>query len=104
MEATSASGAVATYANATAADAVGVTSLVSSPASGSTFPNGTTTVTATAKDAANNTGTANFTVTVTPLTTVESWRYAHFGTASNTGAAANDADPDGAGLVKNAAR
>jgi HYR domain len=48
----------------TATDAVGVTSLVCSPSSGSTLPLGTTTVTCTAKDAANNTSTKVFTVTV----------------------------------------
>jgi HYR domain/Autotransporter beta-domain len=48
----------------TATDNVGVTSLVSSPASGSTFALGTTTVTVTATDAASNTGSDTFTVTV----------------------------------------
>ncbi|MCX6879536.1 MAG: HYR domain-containing protein [Verrucomicrobia bacterium] len=64
VEATSAAGAVVTYPAATATDAVGVTSITYSQASGSTFPLGTTTVTVTAKDAANNSGTATFTVTV----------------------------------------
>jgi hypothetical protein len=67
LEATSASGAVATF-NATATDAVGVTSLTASKASGSTFPLGTTTVTLTAKDAAGNTSTGSFTVTVRDTT------------------------------------
>ena len=35
---------------------------------------------------------------VTPLTNVESWRYAHFGMAENSGNAAAAADPDGDGL------
>ena len=64
VEATSAAGAVVTYAAATATDAVGVTSLTYSQNSGTTFPLGTTTVTITAKDAAANTGTGTFTVTV----------------------------------------
>ncbi|MCX6878732.1 MAG: HYR domain-containing protein, partial [Verrucomicrobia bacterium] len=63
-EATSAAGAVVNYPAATASDAVGVTSLTYSHASGTEFPLGITTVTVTAKDAANNTGTATFTVTV----------------------------------------
>jgi hypothetical protein len=63
LEATSAAGAVATFA-ATATDAVGVSSLTYSAASGSTFPIGTTTVTVTAKDAAGNTTNGSFTVTV----------------------------------------
>ncbi|MDP3063990.1 MAG: HYR domain-containing protein [Chloroflexota bacterium] len=63
--ATSPAGAVVTYANATATDAVGVVSGPACvPASGSTFPLGTTTVTCTASDAAGNTGSATFTVTV----------------------------------------
>ncbi|MEI6716024.1 MAG: HYR domain-containing protein, partial [Verrucomicrobiota bacterium] len=61
-------GAVVTYTMPTATDAVGVTSLVASKASGSTFPMGTTTVTFTARDAANNTSTASFDVTVVDAT------------------------------------
>lgn len=67
-EATSALGAAVTYAAPTATDAVGVASLVSNPPSGSTFPLGTTTVTATAKDAAGNTGSGSFTVAVQDTT------------------------------------
>ncbi len=48
-----------------AADSCGVTNLVSSVASGSTFPIGTTTVTNVATDASGNTTTCTFTVTVT---------------------------------------
>ncbi len=68
VEATSAAGAVVTYAAATATDAVGVTSLTYSQDSGTTFPLGTTTVTITANDAAANTGTGSFTVTVADTT------------------------------------
>ena len=63
-EATSALGAIVNYAVATATDAVGLTSLTYSKASGTTFAIGSTTVTVTAKDAAGNTSTKNFTVTV----------------------------------------
>lgn len=67
LEATGAAGAVATFA-ATATDAVGVTSLTYSHASGSTFPLGITTVTVTASDAAGNTSSGSFTVTVQDTT------------------------------------
>jgi hypothetical protein len=64
--ATSASGAVVTY-TATANDAQdGPLPPTCSPSSGSTFPVGTTTVTCTATDSGGLTGTATFTVTVTP--------------------------------------
>jgi hypothetical protein len=67
LEATSAAGAVATFlANAT--DAVGVSSLTYSAASGSTFPIGTTTVTVAAKDAAGNITNGSFTITVRDTT------------------------------------
>src|SRR4029077_8945327 len=48
-----------------ATDNCGVTNLVSSPPSGSTFPVGTTTVTTTATDASGNQASCSFTVTVT---------------------------------------
>jgi hypothetical protein len=67
VEATGPSGAAVSY-TANATDAVGVTSFSCSPASGSTFPVGTTTVTCTAKDAAGNTSTASFHVTVRDTT------------------------------------
>jgi formylglycine-generating enzyme required for sulfatase activity len=64
-EATGAGGATVNYAAATAADAVSATPAITySQASGTVFPLGTTTVTVTAKDAANNTSTGTFTVTV----------------------------------------
>lgn len=65
VAATSSAGAVVTY-SVQANDAVdGVLTPACSPASGSTFPaNVTTTVTCTAKDAAGNTTTASFNVTV----------------------------------------
>src|SRR5262249_3827842 len=60
---TGASGAAVTY-TANATDAVGVTSFGCTPASGSTFPNGTTTVNCNAADAAGNSSSKSFTVTV----------------------------------------
>lgn len=57
-------GTVVNYPAATATDAVGVASLTYSKASGTSFPLGVTTVTVTAKDAANNTTVQTFTVTV----------------------------------------
>ncbi len=68
-EATSVAGAVVTYADGSATDAVGVASLTYSQASGTSFPMGVTTVTITATDAANHTGTGTFTVTVADTTT-----------------------------------
>jgi hypothetical protein len=67
IEATSAVGAVATFATS-ATDAVGVTSFTSSAASGSTFPIGTTTVTVIASDAAGNSSSGSFTITVRDTT------------------------------------
>jgi hypothetical protein len=88
-----------TFGAASATDAVGVVSVSYSQASNTTFPIGTTTVTITARDAANNAGTASFTVTVTPLTRVQSWREQYFGTTANTGNAADSADADGDGIT-----
>ncbi len=62
--ATNAAGATVNYAAATASDVVGITSITYSKNSGTVFPIGVTTVTITARDAANNTGTGTFTVTV----------------------------------------
>ncbi|MDU0313893.1 HYR domain-containing protein [Phycicoccus sp. M110.8] len=64
--ATSASGAKVTYTNPVATDLVdGATAVTCAPASGSTFPLGTTTVICTSTDQAGNTATKTFTVTVT---------------------------------------
>jgi glucosylceramidase len=68
LEATSAAGAVASF-SASSLDIVGGNVPVSfSIPSGSTFPLGTTTVTATATDAAGNVATGSFTVTVRDTT------------------------------------
>lgn len=63
VAATSASGAVVKY-TATATDNLPGVTVACTPASGSAFPLGTTTVTCTATDAAGNTTTGSFTVTV----------------------------------------
>ncbi len=64
VEATGPTGAIVNYPAATATDAVGVTSLTYSRASGTTFAIGTTSVTVTATDAAGNLTTKSFNVTV----------------------------------------
>lgn len=63
-EATSAAGAAVTFKVTANDDKDGAVAVTLSAASGSTFPLGTTTVTATARDAAGNLATATFTVTV----------------------------------------
>jgi len=69
LEATGASGAVATWATPTANDTVdGSVSVTSDCAAGSVFPLGATTVTFTAVDAALNEATATFTITVADTT------------------------------------
>ncbi len=69
VEATSAAGATVDYEAATATDVVTMNPAITySKASGTTFPLGVTTVTVTAKDAANNAGTKTFTVTVQDTT------------------------------------
>ena len=62
--ATSSAGAVVTYATPTATDNCSGATVSCVPASGTTFAIGATTVTCTARDAANNTSTCAFTVTV----------------------------------------
>ncbi|HET8528173.1 MAG TPA: PKD domain-containing protein [Gaiellaceae bacterium] len=65
VPATSPAGAVYSYAQPTATDDVdGPVAVVCTPAAGSTFPLGTTTVSCSASDAAGNTATASFTITV----------------------------------------
>ena len=70
IAASGASGTAVNYPAATATDNIGVTSLAANIASKSTFPLGHTTVTFTAKDAAGNTSTASFVVTVVEPPTV----------------------------------
>lgn len=65
VPATSSTGAVVNYAPPTASDDVDPSPVVScAPPAGSTLPIGMTTVTCTARDAAGNTATGSFTVTV----------------------------------------
>lgn len=59
-------GAVVTFANPLATDACGVPAVVCAPPSGSTFPVGTTTVTATATDDCGNVAMSTFDVIVEP--------------------------------------
>ena len=93
VEATSPAGVVVTY-SASAGDAgSGIATASFVPASGTTFPIGTTNVNASATDNAGNTMTGSFTVTVNPSTPIRYWRYAYFGTLVNAGNAANTADP-----------
>ena len=68
LEATGPSGAVATFTTSALDDVSGVLPTVNNPASGSVFPLGATSVTATATDAAGNAGSASFTVTVVDTT------------------------------------
>lgn len=68
VEATSATGAIVNYPAAAATDDVAVTSLAYSRASGSTFPLGVTAVVVSASDAAGNTSSGSFTVTVRDTT------------------------------------
>jgi hypothetical protein len=69
VEATGPSGAVAAYTNPTASDLVDGTDPVNcAPASGSTFPLGTTTVNCSATDAHGNTATASFQISVVDTT------------------------------------
>jgi HYR domain len=66
VQATSGAGAIATYSTPVATDLVDGAVVVScTPASGSTFPIGTTTVTCTALDTRGNRATSSFVVTVT---------------------------------------
>jgi hypothetical protein len=66
VPATSAAGAAVSFSATASDNKDGPVAVVLSPASGSTFPIGTSTVIATASDFAGNTATADFNVTVTP--------------------------------------
>ena len=68
VEATGPAGAPATYSVSVTDDVQPAPAAVCAPASGTTFPLGTTTVTCTATDAAGNTGTGSFDVTVVDTT------------------------------------
>ncbi len=68
IEATSPAGAAATFAASAIDNVDGTVPVTLSPASGSTFPLGTTTVNASATDAAGNAATGSFTITVVDTT------------------------------------
>lgn len=68
VEATGPAGAVANYTASATDETDGAVVVTLNPASGSTFPLGTTTVNASAKDAAGNTASGSFTVTVRDTT------------------------------------
>ena len=68
IEATGPGGAAVTFSGSASDLVSGAVGVTFSPASGSTFPLGTTTVTATARDAAGNTASGSFTVTVRDTT------------------------------------
>jgi len=68
VEAIGPSGATVSYSASATDDVDGSVPVTLSPASGSTFPLGTTTVNASATDAAGNTSTGSFTVTVRDTT------------------------------------
>jgi hypothetical protein len=68
LEATGPSGVVATFGTSALDDIDGSLATSNQPASGSVFPLGTTLVTASATDAAGNTGSASFSVTVQDTT------------------------------------
>jgi hypothetical protein len=61
-----------------------------------TATSGTHTLTAVARDAAGNTGTAAI-ITVTVLSSLDNWRLQYFGTTSSTGSAAETFDASGDG-------
>jgi adhesin/invasin len=72
VAATSLSGAVVTYPAPVASDNSGAVTVRCQPTRGTVFPIGTTTVTCTATDAAGNSSSATFTVTVTaPISAVQ---------------------------------
>ncbi len=87
-EATSASGTAVTYA-ASATDGVdGALPVTCTRPSGATFPLGASTVTCTATDAAGNSGSASFTVTVRDTTPPSLPALANVTTRANTGTGA----------------
>jgi hypothetical protein len=84
VEATGPSGAVVIWTAPTATDLVdGAVTPVCSPPSGSTFPLGDTTVSITATDAAGNSSSKSFKVTVTPNISVKIWRFYNMRTGTH---------------------
>ena len=96
-------GAVVSFAPTATDNCAGAT-VMASPASGSTFAVGTTTVTVTATDASNNTSTGSFTVTVqdvtAPAVAVRNLTVTLVnGTASVTAAGVNNNSTDACGIA-----
>jgi CshA-type fibril repeat protein len=95
-DATGPAGAIVSFV-ADAADNIGVVSLVCAPASGGMFPIGTTVVTCTAADAAGNTATTSFSVTVVNVAPMANDDYVETDedTALIIDVLANDSDGNG---------
>ncbi|MGZ0712663.1 carbohydrate-binding protein (plasmid) [Coraliomargarita sp. W4R53] len=74
IEASDESGAIVTYESSAVDDVDGELVPMCSPESGTVFPIGSTVVTCTATDVANNSAEASFTVTVTPPATADTER------------------------------
>ena len=85
VPATSSAGATVTFTTSAVDVVDGVRPTTNSPASGSLFPIGTTTVTTTSSDTKGNTATRTFTVTVQPFIQTRAWL--KFDEASGTSAA-----------------
>ena len=85
--------AIVHWSQPTASDDVGVSSLTSNYSPGDSFPAGTTLVTYTARDAAGNTSSANFKVTVM---SIDIWRSYAFGShVFDELISGDDSNPDG---------
>ena len=95
--ATSTAGAAVIYGPPAATDAVdGTTTVTCQPANGSAFPIGTTNVTCSSRDAAGNTSTTSFSVTVTPLPATPG---AYVGTTSQGAPIGFTVSPDGRRII-----
>jgi hypothetical protein len=100
VEATSAAGAVVTFSTSAVDTVSGSRPTTNTPASGSTFPLGTTTVTATTSDAVGNAASKTFTVTVV-AGSFTSWAAENFTAAEllNPAISGPNAAPAGDGLT-----
>jgi hypothetical protein len=94
-EANGPSGSVVTYTTPTATDETDgpIAQVMCAPASGSTFPLGTTTVTCSATDSNGNTGTASFTIQVVDSTPPHLIVPADLGVDASSAAGAAASDP-----------
>jgi lysophospholipase L1-like esterase len=82
---TAATGVAVTYTTPQAAGGQPPVTIACTPASGSTFPIGTTTVTCTATDAGNRTGSCTFPVTVSRIPTLTMTKFLAFGDSITAG-------------------